>query len=100
MAVRRMAGVAEPARNAGDAIARRIRLQGHVQGVGFRPFVYRLALEHDIAGHVQNQLGEVQVLAIGAIERVDAFMHDLVDRAPPLSSPTIAEVQSVPAAIV
>jgi hydrogenase maturation protein HypF len=95
-----MAGVAEPARNAGDAIARRIRLQGHVQGVGFRPFVYRLALEHDIAGHVQNQLGEVQVLAIGAIERVDAFMHDLVDRAPPLSSPSIAEVQSVPAAVV
>ena len=45
-------------------------------------------------------LGEVQVLAIGAIERVDAFMHDLVGRAPPLSSPTIAEVQSVPAAIV
>ena len=90
-----MVGVAEPARNAGDAIARRIRLRGHVQGVGFRPFVYRLALEHGIAGHVQNQLGEVQVLAMGAVDSIDAFMHDLVERAPPLSSPSIAEVEAV-----
>jgi hydrogenase maturation protein HypF len=90
-----MVGVTEPARNAGDAIARRIRLRGHVQGVGFRPFVYRLALEHGIAGHVQNQLGEVQVLAMGAVDSIDAFMHDLVERAPPLSSPSIAEVEAV-----
>jgi hydrogenase maturation protein HypF len=89
-----MVGVAEPARNAGDAIARRIRLRGHVQGVGFRPFVYRLALEHGIAGHVQNQR-EVQVLAMGAVDSIDAFMHDLVERAPPLSSPSIAEVEAV-----
>ena len=88
-------GVTEPARNAGNAIARRIRLRGHVQGVGFRPFVYRLALEHGIAGHVQNQLGEVQVLAMGAVDSIDAFMHDLVERAPPLSSPSIAEVEAV-----
>jgi hydrogenase maturation protein HypF len=90
-----MVGVTEPARNAGNAIARRIRLRGHVQGVGFRPFVYRLALEHGIAGHVQNQLGEVQVLAMGAVDSIDAFMHDLVERAPPLSSPSIAEVEAV-----
>ena len=94
-----MVGVAEPASNAGDAIARRIRLRGHVQGVGFRPFVYRLAHEHGIAGHVQNQLGEVQVLAMGAVDSIDAFMHDLVDRAPPLSSPSIAEVEAVSAAV-
>src|SRR5210317_2410161 len=82
-AARRMVGVAEPASTAGAAIARRIRLRGHVQGVGFRPFVYRLALEHDIAGHVQNQLGEVEVLAMGSAESVSAFLHDLVDSAPP-----------------
>ena len=92
-----MAGVAEPASNAGDAIARRIRLQGHVQGVGFRPFVYRLALEHGIVGHVQNQLGEVEVLALGAADSIDAFMRDLVERAPPLSSPSVAEVEAVSA---
>ena len=90
----------ELAINADAAIARRIRLQGHVQGVGFRPFVYRLALEHGVAGHVQNQLGEVEVLAAGAADMVEAFIHDLVQRAPPLSSPSLAEVEAaaVPAA--
>ncbi len=94
-----MVGVAEPAASSGDAIARRIRLRGHVQGVGFRPFVYRLALEHGIVGHVQNQLGEVEVLAVGDAGDVDTFMRNLVDRSPPLSSPTIAEVETVSSAL-
>ena len=34
--------------------ARRLRVRGIVQGVGFRPFIYRLALEHDLKGWVQN----------------------------------------------
>jgi hydrogenase maturation protein HypF len=91
--------VAEPAASAGDAVARRIRLRGHVQGVGFRPFVYRLALEHGIVGHVQNQLGEVEVLAMGEAGDVDTFTRNLVDRAPPLSSPAIAEVATVSAPV-
>ena len=94
-----MVGVAEPAASSGDAIARRIRLRGHVQGVGFRPFVYRLALEHGIVGHVQNQLGAVEVLAVGDAGDVDTFMRNLVDRSPPLSSPTIAEVETVSSAL-
>ena len=94
-----MVGVAEPAASSGNAIARRIRLRGHVQGVGFRPFVYRLALEHGIVGHVQNQLGEVEVLAVGDAGDVDTFMRNLVDRSPPLSSPTIAEVETVSSAL-
>src|SRR5210317_1798067 len=78
-AARRMVGVAEPAVSAGNAIARRIRLRGHVQGVGYRPFVYRLALEYGIVGHVQNQLGEVEVLAMGAAGDVEKFVRDVVD---------------------
>jgi hydrogenase maturation protein HypF len=92
-----MVGVAEPAVSAGNAIARRIRLRGHVQGVGYRPFVYRLALEYGIVGHVQNQLGEVEVLAMGAAGDVEKFVRDVVDLAPPLSSPTIAEIETVSA---
>ncbi|MDJ0749850.1 MAG: carbamoyltransferase HypF [Woeseiaceae bacterium] len=77
---------------AAASISRLIRLRGHVQGVGFRPFVYRLALEHGIRGHVQNQLGEVEVLACGPRGAVERFQRDLVVRAPPLSSPHIAAV--------
>ncbi len=83
-----------PSANVGPAAdtARLIRLRGHVQGVGFRPFVYRLAVEHGITGHVQNQLGEVEVLACGPEEVVDQFQRELVERAPPLSSPRLAAV--------
>ena len=56
----------ESAIGASDALKTlRIRLGGHVQGVGFRPFVYRLALRHGVCGTVQNQLGEVEVIAQG-----------------------------------
>ena len=69
-------------------VHRRVRLQGHVQGVGFRPFVYRLAREHGIDGHVQNQLGEVEVVATGQrSRRSNVSLMDLVAAAPPLASP-------------
>lgn len=87
--------MAEPATRVGEKVARRVRLQGHVQGVGFRPFVYRLARQHGIGGHVQNQLGEVEVVAVGEFESVEQFTHDLVACAPPLSSPTLAAVESI-----
>jgi hydrogenase maturation protein HypF len=76
----------------GGVEARRIRLRGHVQGVGFRPFVYRLAQDHGIAGHVQNQLGEVEIVAVGIPAVLDRFVADVIERAPPLSSPALIDV--------
>ena len=70
--------------------ARRLRLRGHVQGVGFRPFVYRTALQHGVGGTVQNQLGEVEVVATGSVEAVERFSRALVDDAPPLAAPELA----------
>ncbi len=87
--------MAEAAVNVGGAVAKRVRLQGHVQGVGFRPFVYRLARMHGVTGFVQNQLGEVEAVAAGTPEAVDAFIRGLIDEAPPLSSPRIALVEDV-----
>ena len=92
-----MRPVAELAVNVGLRAARLIRLRGHVQGVGFRPFVYRLALQYGLAGHVQNRLGEVEVLAVGNPDAIERFMADLVGHAPPLSAPLIADAREIKA---
>jgi hydrogenase maturation protein HypF len=89
--------LAEVAHNVVDGLERteRIVLSGHVQGVGFRPFVYRLAKQHGLTGRVRNQLGEVEVVATGPAAELIRFERDLVDRAPPLSKPAIDSVDVV-----
>lgn len=64
-----------------------ITLRGRVQGVGFRPFVYRTALAHRITGWVRNVNGAVEIHAEGAPDDLDAFTHALLRDAPPLSAP-------------
>jgi len=71
----------------------RIVLSGQVQGVGFRPFVYRLATKHGISGQVQNRLGEVDIIACGGDEALEHFRHDLIGQAPPLSKPRIDKIE-------
>ena len=72
-----------------------ITLTGHVQGVGFRPFVYRLANEYRLTGYVQNRLGEVDIVACGNPESLRKFHRDLIDQAPPLARPNIVSSESV-----
>jgi len=64
-------------------------MTGRVQGVGFRPFVYRLAHEHGLDGHVRNLRGDVEVVVCGATESVAGFERDIVGRAPPLAVPVL-----------
>jgi hydrogenase maturation protein HypF len=63
-----------------------------VQGVGFRPFVFRLAQQHGLSGWVQNQLGEVEIIVQGRDSDVDRFQADLTATAPPLARPVIESV--------
>jgi hydrogenase maturation protein HypF len=79
-------------RTQATSYAVRLTLAGHVQGVGFRPFVYRLAKECGITGYVQNRLGEVDIVACGRHEVLRRFRDDLIRRAPPLSKPRIAKM--------
>ncbi len=69
--------------------ARRWMLDGRVQGVGFRPFVYRLAQRHGLKGQVQNLAGQVEILAEGAESALAAFEAALLHEAPPLARPRI-----------
>ena len=85
------AGHAAPIKNS----ALRFVLSGHVQGVGFRPFVYRLAQRHGVTGRVQNQLGQVEIIAVGRPETLQQFQDELISNAPPLSRPTIDTIEPV-----
>ena len=62
--------------------ARDIIIKGIVQGVGFRPFVYRCAHECNIAGWVLNGTFGVKVHAEGTPENLDAFIMNVHDNAP------------------
>ena len=62
-----------------------IRVRGIVQGVGFRPFVYRLAQAHQLSGWVLNGEEGVQIFLEGESASLDAFLRDLETQAPPAS---------------
>jgi hydrogenase maturation protein HypF len=75
--------------------ARTIEVRGVVQGVGFRPFVWRLAERHGVSGWVRNRGGVVEILAEGSEEALDGFCAAIGDEAPPLAR--IEDVRWVPA---
>lgn len=62
----------------------KLSVSGIVQGVGFRPFIYRTAVKHGLAGYVQNR-GDagVEVLLEGDDAAVEGFMADLAVEKPP-----------------
>ena len=72
-------------------IARRFVVRGRVQGVGFRPFVLRLALQSGVRGWVRNCGGEVHIYAEASAERLARFAAALIAEAPPLALPEAGE---------
>jgi hydrogenase maturation protein HypF len=72
--------------------ARKITLSGVVQGVGFRPFIYRHAISHQLCGWVRNSSGRVEVHIQGEQSSLDHFLKSLIASAPGLSLPVIESV--------
>ncbi|MDH3401018.1 MAG: Sua5/YciO/YrdC/YwlC family protein, partial [Chromatiales bacterium] len=66
-----------------------LHVTGHVQGVGFRPHVYRLAHELGLVGWVRNAMGQVEIVVQGPGGLVEEFVDCLIHRAPPLSKPIL-----------
>ncbi|MBA2459027.1 MAG: carbamoyltransferase HypF, partial [Gemmatimonadales bacterium] len=62
---------------------RLIAIEGLVQGVGFRPFVYRLAAAHDLRGSVRNEGGGVLVDVEGEPDALESFVSGLAVAPPP-----------------
>jgi hydrogenase maturation protein HypF len=62
-----------------------LHIEGQVQGVGFRPFVYLLAQEYQLNGRVNNALDGVHIKFNAKENKATEFSHDLLKKAPPLS---------------
>lgn len=69
----------------GAATRRRIEIEGVVQGVGFRPFIYRLAQRFGIRGWVLNSSGGVVIEAESDEETLDSFVSAIQAELPPLA---------------
>ncbi len=66
-------------------VAARLTITGIVQGVGFRPFVHRLAAEHHLDGWVRNESGQVEIHVEGDAGALAAFAAAIPARLPPLA---------------
>ena len=85
-----------PALVSGSAdVRQRFTVTGVVQGVGFRPFVHRIASELGLAGFVGNDSGAVFLEAQGDRARIDEFANRLRAQAPPLARISTVSVVEV-----
>ena len=96
----RMPEMADAARSAvhtegGAAERRAFRVSGIVQGVGYRPFVYRLAEAYALGGWVLNDSAGVGIEAEGTAAALDAFAAALADEAPRAALVTAVTWQAI-----
>lgn len=76
----------------------RIRVRGQVQGVGFRPFAYHLALELGLSGWVLNDAEGVEIEAQGAPDAIETLLRRLKGEAPDLAR--VDEVSAKPLGVI
>jgi hydrogenase maturation protein HypF len=77
-------------------IRKEIRVSGIVQGVGFRPYVYRLATDRNLEGSISNTVSGVTIEVQGPLELVEEFVSRLPEEAPALAQITGVTVREVP----
>jgi hydrogenase maturation protein HypF len=76
-----------------------LHIEGQVQGVGFRPYVYRLASELKLKGRVSNGMDGVHITITGTKENIQKFYKEVIDRPPQnarILNHTIHEVPESP----
>jgi len=74
----------------------KIHVTGLVQGVGFRPFIYRLAHENNICGWVENNIRGVFIEAEGEKPEIENFIRDIRAEAPPASGIEKIDFEEIP----
>ncbi|MFS4106604.1 carbamoyltransferase HypF [Streptomyces sp. PD-S100-1] len=78
-------------------VRRRLTVRGTVQGVGFRPYVHRLAADLALAGFVSNTANGVLIEVEGPPDGVASFCDRLIRQPPPLAAVTGVGAEEVPA---
>ncbi|MGA5895987.1 carbamoyltransferase HypF [Streptomyces venetus] len=81
---------------AAQVVRRRVTVRGTVQGVGFRPFVHRLATDLTLVGFVSNTASGVLIEVEGPPDGVAAFCDRLATRPPPLATVTGVGLEDLP----
>src|SRR5580692_7126928 len=84
--------------NGGKRVAMRIKVDGIVQGVGFRPFVFNLAHKLALGGSIVNDLQGVAIEVEGSVANIAEFRARLVSDAPPLASIQRVGAERIPVA--
>lgn len=79
-----------------DYVARELKVEGIVQGVGFRPFVYQLANRFGLKGEVANTSSGVSIHIEGLKDEIEPFCRDLVQKRPPLAHITEVSIHPKP----
>ncbi|GMU21635.1 MAG: carbamoyltransferase [Phycisphaerae bacterium] len=78
-------GCPDPRRQGAVIVRRRVAVQGRVQGVGFRPFVYRLATDLRLGGIVGNDSHGAFIEIEGPLSGIETFLERLYRELPPLA---------------
>ncbi|MDH5484696.1 MAG: carbamoyltransferase HypF [Gammaproteobacteria bacterium] len=79
----------------GGIVAKEFVITGHVQAVGYRPFIYRLAHRLAINGWVENRMGQVVIHAEANQQQLDDFQTALIHEAPATARVNIQQVKLV-----
>ncbi len=79
-----------------DIQRKHILATGQVQGVGFRPFVYGLAIKYNLTGKVGNTSQGVSIEVQGQAKHIQSFIHDLQNKLPPLAKVDTCNINAMP----
>jgi hydrogenase maturation protein HypF len=71
----------------------KVIISGTVQGVGFRPFIYRTAKKNNIRGYIRNSCNSVELLLEGNEEEITSFLDTVRNNSPPLSRITNIDIK-------
>ncbi len=78
-----------------DIVRKKLNVQGIVQGVGFRPFIFNLAVSNQLTGFVSNTSQGVIIEIEGISDKINQFVADIKPKAPPIAVITDINLQQI-----